>query len=509
MRTIIYGPPGTGKTHALLEHVEKFLANTPPDKIGYFTFSKNAAKEGKQRAVDKFKLSFDDLPYFQTLHSFCFNQLNLSRNQVMKEKHYKDLGEKMGIEIEGTQQDEDHDSVFYSKNPYIQLINVARSKKINPVKYYHLTNNPKISLNKLKIISEELERYKIEHGLIDFPDMIDRFINGHVDEETGIKKKYEAPKLRVIFVDEAQDLSLIQWKLVYKIEDAATDSFIAGDDDQGIYKWNGAHVNTFINLEGKREVLDKSHRVPLKPFNLANKIINKVKNRVAKKYYPKNKEGSVNHCQSLHEIDFTNGKWLVLATENYMLKDIGDVLDEKGVYWQRRNATPKVKNIYEIIQKWNELKKGVPMHFNDCKKIFAKMTEDNWDKELFKVMIKDQFYDIDTLKEKYGLKTETEWQEALDELGDEDIKKISKLEKSGEDLSKDPRISVSTIHGVKGNERENVVVTTDLSNAAFIDYEKDQEDTHRLFYVACTRTENNLFIIEPQRKKSYDIKSLE
>ena len=32
----------------------------------------------------------------------------------MKEKHYKDLGEKMGIEIEGTQQDEDHDSVFYS-----------------------------------------------------------------------------------------------------------------------------------------------------------------------------------------------------------------------------------------------------------------------------------------------------------------------------------------------------------------------------------------------------------
>ena len=56
MRHIIYGPPGTGKTHTLLGHIEKFLANTPPDKIGYFTFSKNAAQEGKQRAVDKFKL---------------------------------------------------------------------------------------------------------------------------------------------------------------------------------------------------------------------------------------------------------------------------------------------------------------------------------------------------------------------------------------------------------------------------------------------------------------------
>ena len=108
---------------------------------------------------------------------------------------------------------------------------------------------------------------------------------------------------------------------------------------------------------------------------------------------------SVRRCQSLHEIDFTKGKWLVLATANYMLSDIGDVLDEKGLYWQRRKATPRVKNIYEIIQKWDELKTGVPMHFNDCKKIFNKMNK-NWDKKLFKAMIKDQFYGIDDLKKK-------------------------------------------------------------------------------------------------------------
>jgi superfamily I DNA/RNA helicase len=368
MRTIIYGPPGTGKTHTLLQHIEKFLETTDPDKIGYFTFSKNAAVEGKERAALKFRLSMlDDLPYFQTLHSFCFNQLGLSKDQVMKEKHYKELGEKMGLEIEGTQQDEDHDSVFYS-----------------------------------------------------------------------------------------------------------------------------------------RRILEQSHRVPQKPFALANKIINKVKNRVNKKYYPKEKEGSVRRCQSLHEVDFTKGKWLVLATANYMLSDIGDVLDEKGLYWQRRKATPRVKNIYEIIQKWNELKTGVPMHFNDCKKIFNKMNK-NWDKKLFKAMVKDQFYGIDDLKQKYGLQTEADWQEALDELGNEDIRKITKLIKAGEDLSSTPRISISTIHGVKGNERENVVVNTELSGAAYDEYQKNPDDTHRLFYVACTRTENNLYIIEPQRKKAYDI----
>ena len=41
------------------------------------------------------------------------------------------------------------------------------------------------------------------------------------------------------------------------------------------------------------------------------------------------------------------------------------------------------------------------------------MTKDNWDSKLFKTIIKDGFYDIDTLKEKYGLNTEAEWDEAL------------------------------------------------------------------------------------------------
>ena len=98
------------------------------------------------------------------------------------------------------------------------------------------------------------------------------------------------------------------------------------------------------------------------------------------------------------------------------------------------------------------------MHYNEIKKIKAKMNK-TWDKKLFKDMAKDQFYDIDTLLNNFGLKTEAEWYEALDELGDRDIKKIQKLKKSGEDLTRNPRIKISTIHGVKGNERENVVVT--------------------------------------------------
>ena len=508
MRRITYGPPGTGKTERLLKTIEIFLRfGVEPEKIGYFTFSKNAAINGKERAASKVNKPINRFPFFQTLHSFCFTQMGLDKSRVMQPKHYQELGNDLDIEIEGGyNQDQDHDGTLKYDNPYLQLIHKARALMLEPLEYYdeYERADTEIKRNKLDIIFEGLNIYKEEKGMVDFDDMLERYVNGYFDKETNRKIEFVPPEFKVVFLDEAQDCSSMQWKLFNKIEERSEYRIVTGDDDQGIYKWNGADVDTFINLKGKRRILKQSHRVPKEPFKVADRIIKRVTNRVDKEYYPKEEDGFVKHCQTLHEIDFTEGKWLVLATANYMLNDIGDVLDEKGLYWQRRNATPRVKNIYEIIQNWDKLRTGIPMHYNDCKKIFHKMNK-NWDKKLFKAMAKDKFYDIDTLKNNYGLKTEAGWKEALDELGNSDIRKIVKLIEAGEDLSKNPRISISTIHGVKGNERENVVVHTELSGKAYEDYLKNPDDTHRLFYVACTRTEKNLFIMEPKRSKAYDI----
>ena len=179
-------------------------------------------------------------------------------------------------------------------------------------------------------------------------------------------------------------------------------------------------------------------------------------------------------------------------------------LEQNNFYFQRRNATPRVQNIYTLIQNWNKLREGVPLHYNDYKKITNKMSK-NVDMKLMKKMSKEKFYDIDTLKKDYGLKTDEEWYVAFDDLGDDEIRKIQKLIKNGEDLSKDPRIKISTIHGVKGNERDNVVLLTDLSNAAYNKYLEDPDDEHRLFYVGVTRAKKELNIIYAKTERGYDI----
>lgn len=46
-------------------------------------------------------------------------------------------------------------------------------------------------------------------------------------------------------VDEAQDLTPLQWDMVVKIAKSVWRVYIAGDDDQAIYEWNGAEVEYF------------------------------------------------------------------------------------------------------------------------------------------------------------------------------------------------------------------------------------------------------------------------
>ena len=94
MKTIVLGPPGTGKTTTLLNLLEDYLKKTDPNRIGYFAFTQKAANEARERAMDRFNLSEDDLPYFRTLHSLAFRVLGLRKENVMQRRHYEDLGKK-------------------------------------------------------------------------------------------------------------------------------------------------------------------------------------------------------------------------------------------------------------------------------------------------------------------------------------------------------------------------------------------------------------------------------
>ena len=486
MKTIVLGPPGTGKTHTLLNKVDDYLKETDPDKVGYFAFTKKAANEAKERAIDKFNFTEDDLPYFRTLHSLAFRRLGINKENVMQRRHYEDLGKKINIQIDYNDWDEEETGLFTTKSDYLRIIHLAKLRNITLDQQFNLKeHNQKLEYTKLKIIGNELERYKKEYGLIDYNDMILDFV-----------KSDKSPKFDVVFIDEAQDLSRMQWDMVDSFN--TNDSFIAGDDDQDIFRWAGADVDSFITQTGKILNLTQSVRIPKKIHEYAMKIIERVSHRLPKNWQPKAHEGSITKHWNFEDINMSSGNWLVLSRTRYQLKPLEDILKEKGLYFENRFGKSFEKQIQEAASNWEHLRQGQVMHGKDIQKIALYMSDTNWDKKKLKALVKDSFYGIDALTKGYGLNTKKTWYECFDNAGSKRITYIRKMRANGESLKEGARIKLSTIHSVKGGEEDNVVILPDLTHSTQLSYERNKDDENRLFYVGATRTKEHLHIVRPK-----------
>ena len=267
MRKIL-GPPGTGKTTRLLNYVQTFIKlGTPIDKIGYFAFTKKAATEAKERMLDQNPhINEKQLQNFRTLHSLAFWKLGMKKSEVMQDEHYEDIGRSLGIEVTVYSEGQEKTGFVDSDSEYFNIINAARIKGISIEDEYNTGMYAyELDKNLLYILKDELDNYKEAYHLKDYTDMIERFNVAEL-----------CPKYDVIFIDEAQDLSPIQWKMFEVLKKNSKHVILAGDDDQAIYGWAGADVKRFQQEPAKEIVLPRSYRVPRLIQYIADNILSRI-----------------------------------------------------------------------------------------------------------------------------------------------------------------------------------------------------------------------------------------
>jgi hypothetical protein len=308
-------------------------------------------------------------------------------------------------------------------------------------------------------------------------------------------------------------LTPLQWQMVQKMAANAYEVWIAGDDDQAIHRWTGVNVLQFINMSPKKIVLEQSYRLPKKVFEVAERIVKRIKDRVPKTYRPTDEEGSVVWHYDLDSVPLDRGSWTIMARTNFYVAEMAKEVFKMGYYFSVKGSPVITPAQARAVQTWRALCAGHCVELPRIKELYGIVPKQGdravvrrGASKLLDAVAPDGTLSMVELEREYGLLPRGDMLEAPDafqilNLGNDLTQYLRHVEASGEDITKPPRIKLSTFHAMKGGEDDNCVVN--LSTTRACEESRYPDDEHRAFYVGVTRTRHTLHFVETNKKYRY------
>lgn len=490
----LFGPPGTGKTRTLLNYMEQELERgVRPDRLAYLTFTVKARAEATERATTRFNRTVADLPFFRTLHSIAYRELGMTKSSlVANARDLDDFGELAGVEFTGKRVDDADMGLPQPSGGALgdRLLHFDHWRRHNfmTVEQALRVWPDDLDLYEARRFAQVYASWKENECLYDFTDLLERST---------------APlPVDVIIVDEAQDLSELQWAVLDRFAANAKRVYIAGDDDQAIFTWAGASPHAFLRRAGTSRVLGQSYRVPRSVQTLAQQVIGRVKDRQVKQWKPRDAEGKVSYAFEIAQTDVDpDVDTLILYRHHYLAADVEEHLRASGVPYTKAGAVASGSHWGPAIVYWERLRRGKSISHGEALAVYEAMSVTRsvarGGKSSLEKSPIDEQYTIERLKTSHGLITDAPWFEALTKITPADAQYLRAIVKrfGGKALVERPKTHLSTIHASKGGQAERVILLTQVSRRVQNSTDEDPDPERRVFYVGITRARTDLTLI--------------
>jgi DNA helicase-2/ATP-dependent DNA helicase PcrA len=341
----------------------------------------------------------------------------------------------------------------------------------------------------------------------------------------AVIQKRLRPEVRVAFVDEAQDLSPLQAAVVEMWFRDCDRVYVAGDDDQAIFGFQGADPGWIMSIASRGavvETLGRSYRLPRRIHGLAQSIIRQNRQRVDKSYEPRPEDGEVLELPADDVLDAVADapSVLILARNKSFLQPwVARLLERTEPFTAegRLAGVPlDTPGIVAAVTAGLRLQRGDPIPAADLNAMLQLVPAQGAVPlprgTKARAARRQGGLARDELARSWGLGGFLGRLDAVGPAGvlvrlptDQRLYLARLLDRFG-DLPM-PRIRLLTIHGAKGREADSVVVIPDMSRAAYETLtnagREGEEAENRVAYVAVTRAKRRLILIEPSTQRFY------
>lgn len=328
---LVVAGPGSGKTRVIIERVIHLVdRGMKPSEILCLTFSEKAAEEMKQRLEKRMDVAEMTI---STFHSFAKEVLEDNvldsgigtSSGVMKRSAALVWGLK-NIDTFGLEHLEIGNNAVDLIESVIDGIGNFKNELISPqdLDQYvktklaaRITDEERDFVQKLSDLSKVYHKYQDfqrSKAIIDFDDMVVQAVE-LFKRKSNVLSKYQK-KFKHILVDEFQDNNYAQLELV-KLIGKAGNVTVVGDDDQSIYRFQGAYLTNFKDFTNyfpntTVAVLNQNYRSTKNIVKVASQLLSGVSNRRVKELFSDNEDGdeaAVVGCSTeAAEVEYVVGK---------------------------------------------------------------------------------------------------------------------------------------------------------------------------------------------------------